>query len=166
MAPSTLYWNKLRQNFDVKRVDVIFGHNVQYTGSMSRLPILVLECSKGSYLERGPHQTRTKQWLFVGVNADEMDWNYHGPIPAPWPIISTQTHFSGPPASCTGTQQSRVRVERLLCSVKQQKESDRVTLRHVQGELWVWVQSIKSTTNFNFPAKTKLIYSEFGQHSA
>ncbi len=32
-------------NFDVERVDVMFGHNVEYTGSMSRLPILVLQWS-------------------------------------------------------------------------------------------------------------------------
>ncbi len=31
---------------------MILGHNVEYTGSMSRLPILVLECSKGGHLER------------------------------------------------------------------------------------------------------------------
>ena len=43
----------LKWNFDVKRVVVILGHNVEYTGSMSRLPILVLECSKGSHLEGG-----------------------------------------------------------------------------------------------------------------
>ncbi len=43
----------LRWNFDVEHVDMILGHNVEYTGSMSRLPILVLECSKGGHLEGG-----------------------------------------------------------------------------------------------------------------
>ncbi len=51
----------------MERVAVILGHNVEYTGSMSRLPILVLECSKGSHLERGGI------WLFQGVKVDEMD---------------------------------------------------------------------------------------------
>ncbi len=30
---------------------MILGHNVEYTGSVSRLSILVLECSKGGHLE-------------------------------------------------------------------------------------------------------------------
>ena len=47
-------------------VDVILGHNVEYTGSMLRLPILVLECSKGSHLERGPCQTEEKFAFFRG----------------------------------------------------------------------------------------------------
>ncbi len=37
----------------MEHVDAILGHNVEYTGSMSRLPILVLECSKGGHLEGG-----------------------------------------------------------------------------------------------------------------
>ncbi len=43
--PETLYCGMLRWNFDVEHIDVILGHNVEYTRSMSRLPILVLECS-------------------------------------------------------------------------------------------------------------------------
>ncbi len=50
----------LRWNFDVERVDVILGHNVEYTGSTSRLPILVLECSKGSHLEGGGGHAMSK----------------------------------------------------------------------------------------------------------
>ncbi len=42
----------LRWTFDVEHVDVILGNNGEYTGSMSRLPILVLECSKGGHLPR------------------------------------------------------------------------------------------------------------------
>ncbi len=34
-APPTLYWNMLRWNFDVERVAVILGHNVQYTATRS-----------------------------------------------------------------------------------------------------------------------------------
>ncbi len=37
----------------MERVDVILGHNVDYRGSMLRLPILVLKWSKGSHLEGG-----------------------------------------------------------------------------------------------------------------
>ena len=32
---------------------MILGHNVEYMGSMSRLPTLVLEGSKGGHLEGG-----------------------------------------------------------------------------------------------------------------
>ncbi len=42
----------LRWNSDVEHVDVMLGHNVEYTGSMSRLSILVLECSKGNLSTR------------------------------------------------------------------------------------------------------------------
>ncbi len=57
MRPETLYWSMLEWKFDVERVDLILGNNVEYIGSMSRLPILALECSKGSHLEREPCQT-------------------------------------------------------------------------------------------------------------
>ncbi len=43
---------------------------------------------------------RLKIWLFQGANVDEMDWNFHRTIPAPWPIISTRLHSPGPPALC------------------------------------------------------------------
>ncbi len=36
----------LWRNFDVEHIDMILRPNVQYRGSMSGLPILVLECSK------------------------------------------------------------------------------------------------------------------------
>ncbi len=38
---------------------------------MSRLPILVLECSKGSHLEGMPN--RREIWPFQRVKVDEMD---------------------------------------------------------------------------------------------
>ncbi len=50
----------------MERVDVILGHNVEYTGSMLRLPVMVLECSKGSHLEGGPFQTEEKFGLSEG----------------------------------------------------------------------------------------------------
>ncbi len=56
----------LKWNFDVERVAVILGHNVQYTESMSRLPILVLECSTEGHLEGGQCQTEQKYGFFRG----------------------------------------------------------------------------------------------------
>ncbi len=47
----------------------ILGHNVEYRAAM---PILVLECSKGTHLERRACQT-TEIWLFEAVKVDEMD---------------------------------------------------------------------------------------------
>ncbi len=49
----------------MERVDVILGHNVQYTGPMSRLPILVLECSKEGHLEGG-HDKQNRNMAFSG----------------------------------------------------------------------------------------------------
>ncbi len=51
----------------MERVDVILGHNVQYIGSVSRLPILVLECSEGGQLEGGPCQTGLKFGFFFSL---------------------------------------------------------------------------------------------------
>ncbi len=39
---------------------------------MSRLPILVLGCSKGSHLKEGGMPNRTEIWLFQRVNVDEI----------------------------------------------------------------------------------------------
>ncbi len=50
-------------NFDVEHVDMMLRHKVEYTGSMSRLPILVPECSKGRQLEGGGVMpNRTEIW--------------------------------------------------------------------------------------------------------
>ncbi len=58
----------------MEHVDVILGHNVEYTGSMSGLPTLVLKCSKGRHLEgRGRMPNRTEIWSFQRVKVDEMD---------------------------------------------------------------------------------------------
>ncbi len=93
---------------------MILGHNVEYTGSMSRLPNLVLECSIGGHLEGGPCQTGLKSGFLRGKKWIKLAEIFMGQ--------------SQPPAPCTGMQKPRVRVERLLRSVKQPKESDRVTL--------------------------------------
>ena len=55
----------LRWDFGVEHVDVILGHNVEYTCSMSRLPILVLQCSKRSHLE-GNHAKEKRNLAFLG----------------------------------------------------------------------------------------------------
>ncbi len=72
---------------------MILGHNVEYTGSMSRLPILVLECSKGGHLEGGACQTglksgflRGKTWMkwpeiFMGQSQPPGQSFPHGCIP-------------------------------------------------------------------------------------
>ncbi len=64
----------LRWNVEVEHVDVRLGHHVEYTGSMSRLPILVPECSKGSHLEGGvidefclPVKLSTHRSLFAAL---------------------------------------------------------------------------------------------------
>ncbi len=41
----TSYWDILRRNFAVEHIDMIVGHYIEYRGSMSGMPILVLECS-------------------------------------------------------------------------------------------------------------------------
>ncbi len=45
---------------------MILRLNVEYNSSLSRLPILVLECSKGSHLEMEPCQTEEKFGFFRG----------------------------------------------------------------------------------------------------
>ena len=59
----------LRWTFDVERVDVILRHNLEYIVSMSRLPILAPECSKGE----GAMPIRRELRLFQGVKVDEID---------------------------------------------------------------------------------------------
>ena len=54
-SPHTPYRNISTWNFAVEPTDVILRHNVQCRGSVSRLPILVLECSKRSQLRRVAH---------------------------------------------------------------------------------------------------------------
>ncbi len=44
-------------DFEVEHVDMILRHNVEYRASLSGLPILVPECSKGGHLGREARQT-------------------------------------------------------------------------------------------------------------
>ncbi len=129
-APHMLYWNMLRWNFDGECVDMILGHNVEYTGSMSRLPILVLGCPKGDQLERG-HATGACNLAFSWGNAYEIAWNFHGRILLPRPTFSRGIHSPGPLAPFTSMQKPHVWVGRLLSLVKQQRDSDRVILWQV-----------------------------------
>ncbi len=48
----TLSENTLVWNFDVKHVNVILGHNVVYRDVLLQLPILMLQCSRGSQTKR------------------------------------------------------------------------------------------------------------------
>ncbi len=48
------------------------GHNVKYTGSMSRLPILVSECSRGIHLERRACQIGLNSAADSTVESDQV----------------------------------------------------------------------------------------------
>ncbi len=76
----------------------------------------------------GALPNRTEIWLLEGVKVDEIGWNCHGTIWTQRQTFSNGIHPPGPPALWTSMQNPCVQVERLLGSVKQQKESDRVTL--------------------------------------
>ncbi len=102
--------------------------------SVLRLPILP-ECSKGGHLEGGMPKRR-EIWLFQGANMDETAWNFDARIQSPWPTISTGIHSPGLRVPWASMQKPLVRVERLLHSVKQEKESERVTLWHVNRTHW------------------------------
>ncbi len=51
---------------------MILRRNVQYRGSLSRLPILVLECSNKTNW-RGRHTKQAENWLFQGADVDEIN---------------------------------------------------------------------------------------------
>ncbi len=74
-------------------------------------------------------------WLFQGVNVNEMGWNFHGRILTPWPTISIGIHSLGHLVPYVSTQKPHVWVERLLYSVKLQKESDRVTCKQNSSKM-------------------------------
>ncbi len=77
----------------------------------------------------GATPSRTEIWLFQRVNMDEIEigWNVHGRLWIQRQPFFSGIHFPGPPALWASMQKPRVRVERLLCLVKQQKESNGVT---------------------------------------
>ncbi len=60
-TPHTLYWDILSWNFEVEDIDMILGHYIEYRGSMSQMPIWVLECSKLHQLEG---EARQRGWKF------------------------------------------------------------------------------------------------------
>ncbi len=55
-TPHALHSDILRWDFDVEHVAMILGHNVEYRASLSGLPILMSQCSKGGHLEREAHR--------------------------------------------------------------------------------------------------------------
>ncbi len=81
----------------------------------------------------GAMPNRTEIWLLKGVNAaDEMDWNFHWTIPAPWPIISTWIHSSGPLLPCAGTQKtpcSGLEVAMFREAAKRERRGDNLTCK-------------------------------------
>ncbi len=78
----------------------------------------------------------TQMWLFEGVKVDEIGWNFHGTIWTQRQTFSRGIHLPGPPAPWASMQKPCVQVERLLGSVKQQKESNRVTIWQVNKTHW------------------------------
>ncbi len=79
----------------------------------------------------GARPNRTEIWLFEGVKVDEMDWNYHGRIRSQRQTFSSGIHPPGPLALWASMQKPCVQVKRLLGLVKQQKESNSVTIWQV-----------------------------------
>ncbi len=128
--PETLYWSMLRWNFDVEHVDVILGHNVEYTGSMSRLPILVLECSKGGHLEGGGHAKKDWKVAFWGWkhgwNGLKFSWdnpslqaNHFHMVASPWSSGAMHRHAKTP---CLGWEVSMFRE-----AAKRERRGDNLT---------------------------------------
>ncbi len=109
---------------------MILGHNVGCRDTMSRLPILVLDCSKGSHLESGTCQRDLNFGFFRGqkfVKLPEIFMGQSCPTDPPFP----GGFIPWAPAPCTSTKKNRVQGERLLGSVKLRKENNRVTLRFI-----------------------------------
>ncbi len=131
-APPILYWNVLRWNFEVERVDVRLGHNLEYRVECQGCPFWCPSAQKkATWRGGGGH---TKQDWHLAFQGGKSGWNwlkFCGGIWTPWLTISTGIHSPGPPVSRASMRKPRVQVERLLGSVKQQNESwerDRVTL--------------------------------------
>ena len=79
----------------------------------------------------GATPNRTQMWLFEGVKVDEIGRTFHWIIQTRRQTFSRGNHPPGPLAPWASMQKPCVRVERLLGSVKEQKESDGVTLWQV-----------------------------------
>ncbi len=96
----------LKWNFDVEHADVILGHNVEYTGSVSRLPILVLECSKARQLEGGHAKQDWKvafwggksgwNWLKFSWKNPSLQANHFHMVASPWPSGAMHRHAKNP----------------------------------------------------------------------
>ena len=121
-----LHWDILRRNFDVKQVDMILRHHVQYRDSLSGLPILGLECSKQDQLEREACQTGWKIGFFRGQTL--MKWTEifmeqsqpPGPSFPPGLTPRVLWHYALP---CK-TLSSRPKVARFCEGVKKARQGD------------------------------------------
>ncbi len=80
---------------------------------------------------------RPKLRLFQGANIDEMDLNFHGTIPAPWPIISTGFDSPGHPELCA-IMQNPIELmsehEKTLCPGCEVARFGEATKRERQGD--------------------------------
>ncbi len=81
--------------------------------------------------------------LFSGGDVNELDWNFHGTVPAPWPIISARFHSPGPPAPCATLRNLIIQAKRLLDSVRWRKRRDRVR----EGESLTCKQNASTTVD-------------------
>ncbi len=79
----------------------------------------------------GATPNRTEIWLFEGVKVDKIGWNFHGTIWTQRQTFSRGMNPPGPLALWASMQKPHVWVKRLLRSVKQEKESDGVTIWQV-----------------------------------
>ncbi len=80
---------------------------------------------------------KTEIWLLEEVKVDEIGWNFHGTIWTQRQTFSSGIHPPGPQVLWAHMQKHCVWVKRLLGLVKQQKESNRVTLWQVnKTHLW------------------------------
>ncbi len=107
-----------------------WGHRVNIKAAHFGARMLKRKTIRGG----GGMPNRTEIWHFQGVNVEETAWNFHGRI---W----TQGD-SFPRTSSASTQKPHVRVKRLLGLVKQQKESNRVTIWRVDKANPHWHRDI------------------------
>ncbi len=106
------------------RYDTLVQHSVQ--GFIVRAAHFGARMLKVRPTGEGGMPKRLKNWLFQGANVDEMDWNFHRTIPAPWPIIFTEFHSPGSPSAMRYHAKHDRLGQRLLGSVKGWRKRYRV----------------------------------------
>ncbi len=124
----------------LKHIEVEFGRGTSSCDTGTQCSVHWINVKTAHFgakmLKRNPPggwamPNRTERWLFEGIKVDEIGWNFHGTIWTQRQTFSSGIHPPGPPALWASMQKPCVWVERLLGSVKQQKESERVTLGQV-----------------------------------